>query len=604
MAGIGFVALLACGTDPAAPRGVVARLGGGGARSAEALPPVTTRPFKVTDGTRQLVESASFEVAVPDSADRVAWSEALFAPPGAKGRFEVRVRDGAKRWSSLDARVLAPSTKWNDFERPLPAGRNRVLNFDAATLRYGAEPLWGSILFQGALAPPSRPNVLLISLDTLGADHLGSFQGPEGVSPNLDRWLENSASFRRSYAQYGSTLASHASIFSALYPVHHQMFRSQPSRLLRTSLVRTIADAGYHTAAFTEGGFVGGGYGFAVGFDRYEEGNPHFAEQMNSWADKTFDAAARWLEALAPQQQYFLFVHTYEVHSPYLPRDADASTYANRLTPGDEREFSASAQFARMMLPDLREHPSPRDLDRLEALYHSEIRSLDALLGDFLRRIEPRTRNTVIVLLSDHGEQFGEWGRVGHGDSLHDRVIHVPLAFRGPGIVPRVFDTPTQLVDVMPTILDLLGLPVSEPLDGRSLAPVLRDPSLTLEPRPAYAEQRTTRQRCRRDGVSSTCPVDRVAVIDGRFKLVDERSPDSQRLYDLRGDPLETRDVAQEHPEEVARLRALASAYRQPDKQKLQPVPEPADAPAPDEDMLRQLQALGYEVGGAAEAQP
>ena len=95
-----------------------------------------------------------------------------------------------------------------------------------------------------------------------------------------------------------------------------------------------------------------------------------------------------------------------------------------------------------------------------------------------------------------------------------------------------------------------------------------------------------------------------MAVIDGRFKLVDERSPDSQRLYDLRGDPLETRDVAREHPEEVARLRALASAYRQPDKQKLQPVPEPADAPAPDEDMLRQLQALGYEVGGATEAQP
>jgi arylsulfatase A-like enzyme len=592
--------MLGCGPEPLPTRGVVARVGE--ERAARVEPPVQTRPFKVAKGTRQLVEARVFEVQVPDSAERIEWSAAVYAREGS-ARFEIGFREGDAEWTPFDDRTLTPRPEWQDFVRPLPPGRDRSLRFEATPDGPAIEPGWGSIVLLGPLPGAPRPNVLLISLDTLGADHLGSFQGPEDVSPNLDAFLANSASFRRAYAQYGNTLVSHTSLFSALYPLHHRVRESQGQRPLRASLVRTLADAGYRTVAFTEGGYVSASHGFSVGFDRYEEGNPHIATRMKGWADQTFDDAASWLEALEPSQQYFLFVHTYEVHNPYLPRDAEALAYANRLTPEDDREFTTEEQAAMILAPHRRDNPAPKDRRRLEALHRAEIRSLDALFAAFLERIEPYTENTLIVLFSDHGDQFGEWDRIGHGDSLHDRVIHVPLAFRGPGVHPRSFDTPTQLVDVMPTILEYLELPLPDRIDGRSLAAVLRSPSRSLEARPAYAEQHLRRYKCHRHNPGITCPIDRVAVVDDRFKLVDTRNPDSRELYDLRDDPYETRDVASEHPEDVARLAALATAFRRPDSENFLPEP-PTDepAPAPDPETLRQLRALGYEVSEPAQA--
>jgi arylsulfatase A-like enzyme len=518
--------------------------------------------------------------------------------------FRVLARE-AGAWRTLVEERVAATAGWVDHHLPLAT---RATRFRFET---NAPGWWGSIVFTGppAGAPRRLPDIVLVSLDTLGADYLGTFGGPDGVSPHLDAFFASAHTFRRAYAPYPNTLVSHASLFSGLRPRRHDLY---PTHLRASfpSLVQHLAEHGYRTAGFTEGAYVSSVFGFAAGFDVYDDGAG--LEQHESDAQATFAKGIAWLEKRS-EAPVFLFLHTYEVHSPYIPRDGRARRFARDQAPGDPFRLTGAQQQRRI----LRHNAAQRTLDetelrQLRAVYLGEIEYTDRVIGALLEALDVLglSDDSIVVVTSDHGEQFGEHGKVGHGESLHNRVLHVPLAFRWQGrIAPGETPQPVALVDVMPTLFELAELPVPEGLDGRSLAPRLHGGQPPAPGRAIVSELRHARGECKRLELPWNCELGRYAVQTGRFKLVSSRVPASEVLYDLDADPLETRDVAAHHPQEVARQRRLLDAYLA--------APGPASVAPPasgaarggvmgggdcgasrdcaiDADTSRQLEALGY----------
>jgi arylsulfatase A-like enzyme len=607
----------ACAPPPEASRDrVIARLGDA-TDILVASSPATPHPLKIGTHTRDALRveaDAGLELRFEAPATHLSFSTAALNPRDITARvhFSIDAASNASggEWVGLfEQAVEADDAGWIDHRIALPPAfrAGATLRLETRTEPSGPDaptPLWGSVLLSAPerAEARTRPNVLLIVADTLGAAYLGAFGGASGVSPHIDALLSDGYSFRRAYAQYANTLVSHASLFTALYPLHHGVYPGQPARWLEESLVAHFARAGYRTAAFTEGAFVSANFGFAAGFDAYDDGAIGLEDQMRGGAARTFSRAADWLERFGRNGRFFLFVHTYEVHSPYLPEGEDSLHIARDLTPDDDRLLSREFQSARMLEHNSgRQRLEERDLARLAALHAAEIHSLDRLLGDFLGQLDALglADDTLLVFSSDHGDQFGEHGKVGHGETLHNRVLHVPLGLRWPGVVPRgSSEVPVQLVDVMPTLLDLAGIEPAQELDGRSLAPILRAEKAP-EVRAAFSEQRSARGECALLGLPERCRLDRISVQTQRFKLVESKLPAGSQLYDLREDPLERDDVAALHPDEVRRHGALLEAYRNTgEARRAEPDPADESAPSPapviDSDALERLRVLGY----------
>lgn len=606
-AALALGAALACAP---ADEPLVVRARMGGARPLDAEPPVAARPRRVGSDSRDAVAVApgsSFEVALDGRNAELRFSSAVEAPAACRlpVRFRVEIRAGGG-WQPLFEALQEPDpAQWRDHSVTLPAGSGpgrlrfatQAEGSGPRAVECAAElrPLWGSVALLGpdAAARQAPPNVVLISLDTLGASYLARFGGPPGVSPHLDAFLDEGFSFDRAYAQYGVTRTSHVSLLSGLYPLRHGAY-PYDAVLPFDSLVQRLAERGYTTAAFTEGGFVSGELGFQRGFDRYDNGtldllNPAF----RSAADETFRRASAWLGRNASGVPFFLFVHTYEVHAPYRPREDVVREFFARIQPGDTPPIPAPLQLRR-----IREHNdgslpmTPEELAVLRAMHVAEIHYLDRSVGRFLGLLERLglSGRTLVVLTADHGDQFGEHGRAGHGESLHNRVLHVPLGFRWPGYIEAgASDAPVQLVDVLPTILDLAGVAYADGLDGRSLVPLLRGEP--LPERPAFSEMREAAGECTRRGAPLRCALEFYAVQTRRFKLIASDAPPEERLYDLEADPLESRDVSTAHPDELRRHRELLTAYRRRAKPRTPYEVAPLQAEEPLRDELR---ALGY----------
>ncbi len=581
----------ACSPRPARPveppYAVVQRVAEVAGRAAERVKLGT----EVRNGVA-LPATETFEVTLDRPAQDLLFSIAARSTDPA--RFAIRAHAGGRWVDVYEAEIAPGEPAWQDRRLEPAALRGsgaRRFRFES---RAGPEGIayWGSLAFLGdSRRLRDAPNVILLSLDTLSAAYLSSFGGVPGVSPNLDAFLDEGFSFRRAFAQYGNTLVSHASLFTGLYPRTHSVYPDSPFTGF-ASLVEELAAAGYVTAAFTEGAFVASAWGFGRGFDLYDDGAVGLARQMAGGAARTFDRAGRWLERHARDTRFFLFVHTYEVHLPYRAESDAEWQIVERITPGDQRRLPEAQQARRSLSHNAGGRAlSPRDLAHLRALHIAEIHRLDAAVARFLTHLSGlgRDADTLVVLASDHGEQFGEHGRVGHGSSLHNRVLHVPLGFRWPGrIAPGASDTPVQLVDVLPTVLELTGVARADGLDGRSLVPLLQgEPAAE---RPAFSEMRSAPGECRRLELEPGCRVDRHAVQDRRFKLIHSARPEYHVLYDLVSDPLETRNVAAEYPEELARLRELLERYLE---RPAGPVAR-GEAAVPDEPTRLQLEALGY----------
>jgi arylsulfatase A-like enzyme len=425
-----------------------------------------------------------------------------------------------------------------------------------------------------AQGEPTAPrfNVVLISIDTLRADHLGCYGYGPPTSPEIDRFAAEAVVFENAFAQAPSTLPSHASIFTSMLPSHHGALYSTKSALAPgfLTLAEVLRAQGFAAAGFHGGGQVGGEFGLGQGFDPYERVAGAFRE--------TVAAGLEWLDRAAPRP-FFLFLHTYEVHHPYTPApdllaifdEGYAGSLPDRIEVGEHLGRINGTAEPRLEIDDA-------DLKHIVATYDAEIRSMDAAFGVLLAGLAERglDGDTLIVLTSDHGEEFGEHGFVGwHSHSLYDELLRVPLVIRPPGGEPggrRVPDLVRGL-DVAPTILAVLGVPRPASFDG--------EPVLAGTPMPLVAVSQMDRPY--------DPPISALRTPD--WKLREDRlfwRVYRDRLFDLRSDPGERRDAFSGNR---ATARALAAQLRAIEGRRRRPGGEDAGLSP---ETIRQLRSLGY----------
>ena len=416
-------------------------------------------------------------------------------------------------------------------------------------------------------APVRPPDLILVSIDTLRADRLGCYGNPRPVSPEIDRFRAGAALFRTALAQASSTLSSHASMLTSLPPSAHGA--SFALRRALSSAVPTLAEvlraAGYRTIAVTASGQLHRSFGLGRGFETYRARSER--GRRGVFANRVGTALA--LLDGGDERPVFLFLHTYEAHHPYAPDPALLAAldpdYRGSL--GDRIGVSLLKQVNRgELLLDA------ADRQRIVRAYEAEIRSVDAGFRALLEGLaaRPRHRDAVVVLTSDHGEEFGEHGRVGwHSHTLYDELLRVPLILRLPGGEGggREVTTPVRLIDLAPTLLDLAGVAAPPSFRGRSLLPFLRGRAPRELPAVASLDAAA--------GASNALRWEGWKLYDGR-------------LFDLGADAGEQIDRAAAEPErrrELARLleRALAG-----------PAPAGAAPARLDAAAERELRALGY----------
>lgn len=359
-------------------------------------------------------------------------------------------------------------------------------------------------------------NVLLITVDTLRADRLGAFGYPRETSPAIDALAARSVVFENAQAQSAWTLSSLASLMTSLQTATHGAW-SFDSRLDEsfTTLAEQLRSRGYATFGVASHVFLGERYGLQQGFEGFDTDlvTDFVSSHEAITSPQVTERGIRWLKARsADPRPWLLWVHYFDPHASYREHAGFSERFGTR----------SDAQ-----------------------LYDGEIAFTDRSIGELLASLVDLglADDTIVVLIADHGEEFGEHGGQGHGRTLHREVVHVPLLVHAPGFDPRRVEQRVSSVDVLPTLLDLLGLEPATPSAGRSLVPAMRGDELTDEP--AIAEL----------GLNPNNRVDSVSA--GAWKLMRQRTTGRTLLFDLVSDPGEFEDLAERHPERVEKLLAL-----------------------------------------------
>jgi arylsulfatase A-like enzyme/Flp pilus assembly protein TadD len=398
-------------------------------------------------------------------------------------------------------------------------------------------------------------SVLLVSVDTLRADALGCYGNRDAATPWIDRLAAEGVRFETAHAHNVVTLPSHANILSGLYPLQHGVRDNTGFRFPadRPTLATLLREKGWRTGAFVSAFVLDSRFGLDRGFEVYDD---RLGGRETSTAfqvperpgPETVAAARRWLESVRGQR-WFAFVHLYEPHFPYRPPEPFASRFRS----------------------------SP---------YEGEVAAADAALGPLLEPLlaAGAAERTLVVFTSDHGESLEEHGEATHGIFAYEATLHVPLILRAPGLfAPRVVRGPVRHVDVLPTILDALGIEAPSDLPGRSLLPLIARPEDEDSEAPdSYFESLSPSLN------RGWAPLRGVVV--GRLKYVDLPVPE---LYDLAADPSERTNLAASRPRDVERLREHLRRLRAGDVGVGGRVEE-------EQATLERLRALGYVAGETA----
>lgn len=353
----------------------------------------------------------------------------------------------------------------------------------------------------------SGANLVLISMDTLRADRLGVLGNTRGLTPNIDAFAEGAVLFEEAYSNSPKTASSHMSLFTSRLPTVHKV-RNQSARLdlesptlagNRLSIAQVLNRAGYMNAGLAGGANVHPNMGFAKGFQG------RFTSQLTDFSEQVKSAGKSWRALRREPYPSFMFVHSYQVHGPYLPpaelQERFVRTPSALLEPR-VKAFTGLArndQWRLMNKGGLNGHPAywdgkenfgAEEAAYLSDLYDAAVADMDVSMGDLFARLENQGafEDSIIVLLSDHGEEFFEHGGFEH-NALHREHLHVPLLVRLPGghLGGTRVRGLAQLIDVMPTLLDLLELDAPDDLQGRSLTDALRSGRVAAD-RPVIAE--------------------------------------------------------------------------------------------------------------------
>ncbi len=532
---------------------------------------------------------------------------------GAGAHFSLSIQTPSG-WRPLftDTFVYDPplgGVKWAERRVDLAAyaGKSVSFCFASAPATLGPEPhtafpLWANPVLHGRSEQSTgRPNVLFVSLDTCRSDHLGCYGYPIDTSPALDSFAANAILFETAVAPAPWTTPSHASLFTGLHPATHQAGVFSQGYYLRPhweTLAERLREAGYLTAAITEGIAVRAQMGFAQGFDRYSDGlSPE--EHRTCTAPQTFEAAGDWLEDFG-HLPFFLFVHTYEIHAPYVPPREWLGRYADLSFPDILNGIAENA-----FTPEERRH--------IVNSYDACIGYTDHHLGKLFERMRALGLfdDTLIVVFSDHGEEFWEHGGTGHTNVIYDETLRVPLIIKLPGATPAKARIATQvgLSDVYATVLEVLGLDVPDGLDSYSLLPLI---SPNTDPEPYGRRQVVSELRIMLEGtfLPEGAPVEWLmrSIREPEWKYIRSdrawisetkgQSPGpaklDEELYAIGREPAEKQNRLEEKAEEAQRLRTDLEAFAE-DCEALRDrhtVEQETSALNPDD--LESLRNLGY----------
>jgi arylsulfatase A-like enzyme len=436
-------------------------------------------------------------------------------------------------------------------------------------------------------AAPRAPNALLISIDTLRPDFLGCYGYPRETSPTLDALAARGVRFDDVTAAAPWTLPSHATMLTGLYPNHHGV-KTHATRLAEgvITLAEELRDRGFETFAVVNTHNVGApqfrlGQGFDERFryvvETHEDPATGAIRTGNDGAE-ILSAAREFLAGRDPERPFFLFLHFYDVHTDFTA----APEYRERFVgPYDGALDGTTAQLADLRLA--RATLDEDDLTFLREMYAAEIRELDDRLGSFFAWLEAERllAETLVMVTSDHGEEFQEHGSFLHGRTHYQEVARIPLIVAGPGVPAGVVvASPAHGVDVTPTLLAALGVPSRQPRDGIDLAPAWRGEVLPARTFFAEADHNNV------VGGREVSDVKKMAR-QGAAKYLLDTHTGATELYDLNQDPRELRDLSFERPGRAAALRAELERFL---------AGEVAGEPVapPSEDELRALEALGY----------
>lgn len=394
-------------------------------------------------------------------------------------------------------------------------------------------------------APPGAtgPNIVVYLIDALRADRLSCYGYPRPTSPHIDAFAATALRFTDAQAQTSWTRPAVASIFTGLLPQQHRAIdKSDVLPEEAVTLPELFAGAGYRTAAVISNGNVARAFGFAQGFGSFKH-----LEQVVVGNDvvRSHDvnrAVLAWLDEERGPEPFFLYVHTVDPHLPYAP----PSPFRERFAAGvDDPETGSVA-----MVNELAAHPervTPELIRDLSDLYDAEVAANDAAFGELLAGLEARglADDTIVVVLSDHGEEFFEHNGWTHGNTLFAEVLDVPLLIRIPGVEPRTVPQVVQHVDLFPTLLELAGVAAPDGIFGRSAVRLW-----TGAPGEPWLERAVSHLDIRGRFA--------IAWADPQWKLHVRRQLNGvmkESLYDRVADRAERTDLAAEHTERVEELR-------------------------------------------------
>lgn len=416
-----------------------------------------------------------------------------------------------------------------------------------------------------ARSQAERPNVVLLSIDTLRRDHLPIYGYDKNTSPHLQEFSKRAVVFDSAITPHTNTAPAHASMMTGKYPGSHGILDNWAAlRVDVDTLAEVLSREGYQTGAFLSGLTLSTHTQLQRGFDVYDAPT---APRRQRRADRTWAKAAHWLRQVAAKEEpIFLFLHFYDPHNPYNPPDG----FGRRF--GQRRKFEkGDVDHARK---SYLENDSPQFVSEVISRYDGEIAYADHHAGKLFAQLKElgRMSNTLLIFTSDHGETLFERDWVfDHGCRLYDEQTRVPLVIRFPAdqYAGKRIQAQVSHVDLMQTILERLSLETTEQLEGNSLIPLIassgKNERRTEHPQPMFSIARLCKKRL---GTHA-------AEVGGGKLISGARTPDYKlieypglndgkliHLFDLHADPLELKNLAHEYPDVTQRLTTELEQWR------------------------------------------
>jgi arylsulfatase A-like enzyme len=539
--------------------------------------------------------------------------------------FKVAVREGTGDAETVLEHTLTTPHRWEPRSIDLRqwAGRHVTLSLQLGATEPGTLGFWGAPVVRSrvdrraVVGNARRPGgVILIQADTLRRDHLEAYGYSRQTAPVVTRLAKEGALFRNYTVQATWTKVSTPSLMTSLYPTSHGVANfSDHLPAAANTLAESYRAAGYATVSLASVIFTGQFTNLHQGFEELHEDGSFSQQGSSKTAREYVDRLAEWL-GRHRDTPFFAFLHVFDPHDPFEPRRPYDALWAD---PSKKEEHQKQLENVRKVIKEpllrLFGMPSREELVTAgidaEAFVHHDrdwydgsIRGMDVEIGRLMQTLHRLgiADDTLVVFLSDHGEEFLEHDRMFHGQTVYGELTQVPLIMRWPAGLSsaRVVDDIVQSIDVMPTLLELSGITAPDGLQGQSLAPLLKETTggvqaAAWQRRPAITQKPLTDPK--KGAAPPPHDTESIAINDGQWKLIRNTvrphgGPEFE-LYDYGKDPLNRTDISAQHPEIVARLSKALDGWKQmAERAKLKPDTETTKNLSPEQ--LQRLRSLGY----------